>query len=222
MEIALEGHCLWSLPSAIRIAKAVEPYRPMWLEELMHPDDPQATAALRRATGTPIVTSERLMTRFAFQNVLAAGAADIVMLDINWTGGLTESKKIAALAATHQLPVCPHNPGGPVCHVVAAHFCTSVPNLFIMESVRAYYLTWFRNIVSQVLVPRDGHFPVPKGPGLGVELTEAFLADPDTLREEVAGVEDQPDYATGNPYRKANQWRQSEQRREAAAHAARA
>src|SRR5262245_2191967 len=90
IEIALEGHCLWNLPSAIRIARAVEPYRPLWLEELMPPDTPQATRALREATPTPLVTSERLITRFGFRPVLEQGAADIVMFDIDWAGGLTE------------------------------------------------------------------------------------------------------------------------------------
>lgn len=182
IEVALEGHCCWNLPSAIRIAQAVEPYRPMWLEELMMPDTPAATRLLRNSTCTPLVTSERLFTRFGFQPVLDAGAADIVMLDIAWSGGFTEARKIAALAAGHQLPVAPHNPVGPISHFVAAHFSASVTNLFMMESVRAHYRTFFDSMLTFNLVPVDGHCPLPVGPGLGTELSDKFLSRSDITR----------------------------------------
>src|SRR5262249_38280048 len=137
MDVALEGHSQWNLPSAIRIARAVEPYRPMWLEELMPSDNHRATRALPPATHIPPVSSEGLITRFGFRPIVEGMAADIVMFDIDWTGGLTEARKIAALAATYQLPIAPHNPGGPVSHFITAHFCATVYNLFLMESVRA-------------------------------------------------------------------------------------
>jgi L-alanine-DL-glutamate epimerase-like enolase superfamily enzyme len=194
MEIAIEGHCCWNLPSAIRIAQAVEPYRPMWLEELMVSDSPAATRQLRESTTIPIVTSERLMTRFGFKPLLAAGAADILMLDVAWTGGLTESRKIASLAATYQIPVAPHNPVGPISHFVAAHFSASVVNLFLMESVRAFYQTWFDTALTNSLRPNNGSFPLPAGTGLGTELCPEFLSRPNlirrvsSLKEEIAGV----------------------------------
>ena len=211
MDIALEGHCQWNLPSAIRIARAVEPFRPMWLEELMLPDNPLSTRELRAATSTPLVTSERLITRFGFRPVIEAHAADILMLDIGWTGGLTESKKIAALAETYQMPVAPHNPGGPISNLVANHFSASIYNLFILESVRAYYLTWFNDVVTHNHVPADGSFALPPGPGLGVDLRPEFLARPELMRE-VTSLSDikRDNYAVGNPYRVANPWRVSE------------
>lgn len=211
MEIALEGHCQWNLPSAIRIAQAVEPYRPMWLEELMLPDDPEATRQLRAATRTPLVTSERLMTRWGYRPVIERGAADIVMFDIDWVGGLTEARKVAALAESHQLPVAPHNPGGPVSNLVTAHFSASVYNLFIMESVRAFYLTWFADALTFNLVSEDGHFPLPPGPGLGCELS-AMLLERDDLVREVSANSDTGSlsgYAVGNPYRAGNPWKRN-------------
>jgi L-alanine-DL-glutamate epimerase-like enolase superfamily enzyme len=210
MDIALEGHCQWNLPSAIRIARAVEPYRPMWQEELMPPDNPAATRTLRRATSVPLVSSERLMTRFAFRPVIERQAADIIMLDIGWTGGLTEARKIAALAETYQLPVAPHNPGGPVSHLVAAHFCASVYNLFIMESVRAFYLTWFNDCLTNNLVPVDGSFPLPPGPGLGTELRPELLARPELIRKTSGqATRELSSYAVGDPYRPGNPWRRA-------------
>ena len=207
IEVALEGHCCWNLPNAVRIAQAVEPYRPMWLEELMPPDSPAATRQLRESTRTPLVTSERLMTRFGFQPVLEAGAADILMLDVAWTGGFSESRKIAALAASHQLPVAPHNPGGPVSHFVAAQLRASTYNLFIMESVRAFYRTWFNEALTKNLVPVDGAFPLPEGPGLGTELREEFLARPDLIRQ-VSSIDGGAlsGYAIGDPFRTGSLW----------------
>ncbi len=211
IEIALEGHCQWNLPSAIRIAQAVEPFRPMWLEELMLPDSPAATRQLRAATRTPLVTSERLMTRWGYRPVIEQGAADIVMFDIDWAGGLTEARKIAALAESYQLPVAPHNPGGPVSNFVAAHFCASVYNLFIMESVRAFYLTWFGDALTFNLVSDDGHFPLPPGPGLGTELSPALLDRADLVREISTGPSSDTlsGYASGNPYRAGNPWQRN-------------
>ncbi len=211
MEIALEGHCQWSLPSAIRIARAVEPYRPMWLEELMLPDNPLATRDLREATRTPLVTSERLITRFGFRPVIEARAADILMLDVGWTGGFSEAKKVASLAATYQMPVAPHNPGGPVSNLVANHFAASLYNLFILESVRAYYLTWFNDVVTYNHAPQSGSFGLPPGPGLGTDLKPEFLVQPEVVREVTdlsAGA--RTNYAVGNPYRVENLWRASD------------
>jgi galactonate dehydratase len=211
IEIALEGHCQWNLPSAIRIAQAVEPYRPMWLEELMPPDSPQATRQLRESTRTPLVTSERLMTRWGVRPVIEQQAADIVMFDLDWAGGLTEGRKIAALAETFQLPVAPHNPGGPVSHLVAAHFCASTYNLFMMESVRAFYLSWFADALTVNLLPEDGQLPLPLGPGLGTELSPAFLSRGELVREttSAAAQGSLSGYAAGNPYRAGNPWRRN-------------
>src|SRR5258708_27040151 len=207
IEIALEGHCQWNLPSAIRIAQAVAPYRPMWLEELMIPDNVKATRQLRDSTSIPLVSSERLISRYGFRPVIQEGACSIFMLDIDWTGGFTAARKIAAMAENYQLPVAPHNPGGPVSNLIVAHFCASIYNLFIMESVRAFYLTWFNEALTFNLVPVDGAFPLPRGPGLGTELREEFLARPDLIKQ-VSGTPAGAltGYAVGNPYRDGNPW----------------
>ena len=160
------------------------------------------------ATRTPLVTSERLITRWGFRPVIEAGAADIVMLDVDWAGGLTEARKIAAMAETYQLPVAPHNPGGPVSNLVAAHFAASVYNLFILESVRAFYLTWFADVLTTNLVAVDGHFPLPPGPGLGTELNEKFLARRSGAQTKARDAT-LSGYAVGNPYRSGNPWQQA-------------
>lgn len=195
LEIAIEGHGLWNLPAAARIAQALEPYRPLWLEDMIWPDNLEAVAELRRRTKIPITTSERLFTRFAFQQVVERQAADIVMPDLLWAGGFSEGKKIATLASVHRLPIAPHNCGGAVAHVAAAHFCAHIYNLFAMETVRAFYRGFFSDLLTSVPMPSEGYLSLPSGPGLGTEL----LARPDLQREVSAhGSEQVLGHAVGD------------------------
>lgn len=176
MEIAVEGHGLWNLPSAVRIAKALEPLRPIWLEDLIWPDDVDALCDLRRATTVPVIASERLMTRWRFAELIDRGGADIVMFDPIWTGGLSESCKIATLASARQLPIAPHNCGGPITHMACAHLCAHVYNVIAMETIRAFYRGFFSDLVTVVPVPDGGALPIPDGPGLGTEIRPEVLA----------------------------------------------
>jgi galactonate dehydratase len=183
LEVALEGHGFWNLPSAIRIARAVEPHDPVWLEDLIHPDNIDALVTLRRATRVPLIASERLVTRYRFAELVKQGAADILMPDLAWSGGITEGVKIAALADAAQLPVAPHNCGGPLTHVVTAHYCAHIPNLLAMETIRAFYYGYFDEYVTELPLPDDGALPLPPGPGIGAELRPEVLERPDLIRE---------------------------------------
>lgn len=175
MEIAVEFHGFWNLPSAIKIAQALEPYQPMWLEEMLPQDNLGAYAQLAGATSLPLCLSERLMTRWGFRELFENGAARFVMPDISWCGGISEAKKLAGLAETWYRPIAPHNCGGPVLHAATLHLAANVTNLFIAESVRRHYSDEYVGIVSPLLPVNDGAFPLPPGPGLGVELTEEVL-----------------------------------------------
>ncbi|MEX2262600.1 MAG: mandelate racemase/muconate lactonizing enzyme family protein [Bryobacteraceae bacterium] len=179
MEVAMEFHGYWNLPCAIDIARALEPYRPMWLEEMLPQDNLSAYAELAGATSLPLCVSERLMTRYGFRELLENRAARIVMPDISWCGGISEAKRIASMAETHYLPVAPHNCGGPVLHAASAHLAANVTNLCILESVRRHYLEEYRGIVTDTLPAVDGQIPLPNGPGLGIELLPEVLARPD-------------------------------------------
>jgi galactonate dehydratase len=182
MEIAIEGHGLWSLPAAIRIAQALEPLRPIWLEDMLWPDDPVALGQLCAATSIPVIASERLLTRWRFRELLERAAAQIAMLDIAWTGGISEARKIATLASVHQIPVAPHNCGGPVNHVANLHFSASIPNLYVLETFRAFYGGFFGEYLTTLPVPVDGHIRLPDGPGLGTELRPEVLERADLIR----------------------------------------
>jgi galactonate dehydratase len=181
IDVAIEFHGFWNLPSARKIAAALKEYQPMWLEEMLPQDNVAAYAELARSTDIPLCLSERLMTRWGFRELLENRAAQIVMPDISWCGGLSEAKKIATMAETYYLPVAPHNCGGPILHFASAHFAANVTNLFIMETVRRHYGEEYEGLVTRSLVAEAGQLPLPPGPGLGVELSEAVLSSKDAV-----------------------------------------
>jgi len=182
IDVAIEFHGFWNLPSAIKIAAALEPYKPMWLEEMLPQDNLAAYAELAHSTDIPLCLSERLLTRWGFRELLENRAAGIIMPDISWCGGISEGKKIATMAETYYLPIAPHNCGGPVLHFATAHLSANVPNLYIMESVRRHYSEEYDGLVTQKLVAgANGELPLPAGPGLGVELSSAVLTSKDAI-----------------------------------------
>ncbi len=178
MDVALEFHGYWNLPCAIRIAEAVTPYSPMWLEEMLPQDNMVAYKLLAKATKVPLCLSERLMTRWGFRELLENGAAGIIMPDICWCGGISEAKKIAMMAETYYLPIAPHNCGGPVLHFATAHLAANLTNLSIMETVRRHYLEEYRGILTNELPLEGGSLPLPSGPGLGILLDPGVFTRP--------------------------------------------
>ncbi|MFN7918617.1 MAG: mandelate racemase/muconate lactonizing enzyme family protein [Bryobacteraceae bacterium] len=175
MAVAMEFHGYWNLPSAIRIARALEPLEPMWLEEMLPQDNLASYRELAVSTRLPLTLSERLMTRWGFRELMENQAARIVMPDICWCGGISEARKIAEMAETWYLPVAPHNCGGPVLHLASAHLAASVTNLFILETVRRHYLDEYRGLLTADLIPSGGKLPLPGGPGLGADLDSGVL-----------------------------------------------
>jgi galactonate dehydratase len=185
MEIALEFHGYWNLPSAIKIARALEPYRILWLEEMLPQDNLAAYRSLKQETGIPLALSERLMTRWQFREVLEQGLAQYVNPDICWCGGLSEAKKIAAQAETFYVPVTPHNCGGPILHIASLHLAANVTNLALLESVRQHYQKTYVGLVTRLGAPLEGWFEAPEGPGLGVDLDPAVFAHPEAVVQTI-------------------------------------
>jgi L-alanine-DL-glutamate epimerase-like enolase superfamily enzyme len=174
MEIAVEFHGYWNFPSAVKLARALEPFNIMWLEEMLPQDNAEAYARLSSEVRQPLCLSERLMTRYQYRELLENGAPQFIMPDIVWCGGFTEARKIAALADTYYLPICPHNCGGPIQHAASIHLAAHVPNLFILESVRRHYLKEYIGLVDDTLPAADGFIAVPESPGLGMNLHPAI------------------------------------------------
>lgn len=179
MDVMVEFHSMWDLPTAKKIASALEPFNPFWLEDPVKADDLDALAEFARSTRVPVTASETLSGRPAFRQLMEKGAAQIVMLDVSWCGGIGEAKKISTLAESHHLPVAPHDCTGPVVFAASTHLSVNSPNALVQESVRAHYTGWYRELVTKLPVVEDGHVRPPDGPGLGTELLPGLSERPD-------------------------------------------
>lgn len=181
MEVMVELHSMWDLPSALAIARGLQEFRPFWAEDPIKMQDPDALATYAMRSGLPVCASETVATRSQFLELLRKGAADYVMLDVSWCGGLSEAKKIATMAEAFQRPVAPHDCTGPVVFAASIHLSLNLPNAIFQESVRAYYSSWYRNLVTVMPHIANGHIHPFEGAGLGLELSPFVLDNPDAV-----------------------------------------
>lgn len=170
MDIMVEFHSMWQLMPAIRIARALAPYDTYWHEDPIKMDTLGDLKRYAENSIAPVCASETLASRFRFRDLLETQAAGVIMLDLAWCGGLSEARKIAAMAEAWKLPVAPHDCTGPVVLAASTHLSLNAPNALIQESVRAFYKTWYRDVVTEVPPVKNGMITVPAGPGLGLEL----------------------------------------------------
>jgi len=170
MDIMVELHLMWQLLPAIEIARALEPYDTFWHEDPIKMDSLSSLKRYAEASPAPIAASETLGSRWAFRDLIETGVAGIFNLDISWCGGLSEARKIAAMAEAWHLPIAPHDCTGPVVLCASTHLSLNAPNAMIQESVRAFYRTWYRDLVTALPVIDKGRITVPPGPGLGMAL----------------------------------------------------
>jgi galactonate dehydratase len=173
IEIALECHAKYSTETAIQIAKVVEPFRPMWLEEPIPSDNPEAMALIRRMTRVPIACGENLYTRYGFRPYLEKQAVSIIQPDMLKCGGLLESRKIASMAEVYGIPIAPHGTATQLGKMAMSHICAVTPNFKIQE-----WSTWEHG--EKIADPydyRDGFVYLPDKPGIGIELLQDVVDD---------------------------------------------
>ena len=170
MDIMVEFHSLWDLPMAKKLAAALEEFNPYWYEDPIKMDNPAALAELARSTRVPITASETLGTRWSFRQFFEERAIGIAMLDVSWCGGLSEARKLAAMAEAYQLPVAPHDCTGPVVFMASVHLSLNATNALVQETVRAFYSGWYTELVTHLPRIEGGYVYPPQGPGLGLEL----------------------------------------------------
>jgi galactonate dehydratase len=164
-------HGQMTAAGAIRLAKRLEPYDPLWLEEPVPPDAPEEMAKVARATSIPIATGERLTTKYDFARLLKCGAAAILQMNLGRVGGILEAKKIAGMAEVHHVQIAPHLYCGPIVGAANIQIATCSPNFLILESIE----TWggfHSDILKTPIQFEDGHVIPSTAPGLGVELDE--------------------------------------------------
>jgi L-alanine-DL-glutamate epimerase-like enolase superfamily enzyme len=179
MNLMIELHGLWQRRGATRICQALAPYRPYWVEDPVRPDAVDALAGLRREVDMPIATGETCIGRRGFLPLLQRQAVDVLTVDVQWTGGLTEARKVATLADTFAIPIAPHDCTGPVSFAACVHLVASQPNGLVQETVRAFLRTWYPGFATGLPVVADGVVRPPRQAGHGVKLRD--------------GVEDRPD-----------------------------
>ena len=185
VDLLVDCHAGFDVPSAIRLARALEPYGLLWLEEPIPPKNVDALAMVTRATRTPICVGENLYTRFEFRELLEKQAAHIIEPDVQKTGGIMESKRIADLASTYYIPMAPHCVASPIGTMASVHLCASLANFLILE-YHMIDVPWWQDLVTATEpIVQDGYIKVPEGPGLGVALNEVqaakYLRDGETL-----------------------------------------
>ena len=176
VELAFDSHCtVWEPYRALQVAEALKPINPMFLEEPVRMENFPAMAEVKRKAGIPIATGECLYTKYQFQQLLEARAADIVQPDICLAGGFLEQKKIAAIAEAQYVMVAPHNPMGPLATVINTHFAACTPNFLILEYNADDRSPRKDLIKGGPTLPKDGYLPIPDKPGWGVDLDEDWM-----------------------------------------------
>jgi 2-dehydro-3-deoxyphosphogalactonate aldolase len=170
-DILFGTHGQMTTSSAIRLAKRIEPYDPLWFEEPCPPDQMEAIGKVAAATSIPIATGERLTTRVEFHAALKAGVS-ILQPDIGRSGGIWETKKIAVIAELFNAQIAPHIYCGPVAHAAAAHVSFSSPNFLMLETIQSDF---HDAVLQKPLAWEQGYLLAPTEPGLGIELNEKTL-----------------------------------------------
>lgn len=185
IEIMCELHSLWSGRAAARICEALAEYRVLWVEDpIAKMDNAAAVADLRRQTRAPICGGENLAGVKSFRDMLAADALDFVMLDLTWCGGLSEGRKIAALAEAWAKPLAPHDCTGPVALMAGLHLALHAPTAIFQEVVRASLASWYPEIVDRLPVIHEGVARAPDAPGLGTALLPQIRERADAIVRE--------------------------------------
>jgi galactonate dehydratase len=177
-DILFGTHGQFTASGAIRLAKQLEPYDPLWFEEPTPPDVPDEMAKVARATSIPVAAGERLTSKYEFHRLLESGAASILQLNLGRCGGLLEGKKIASLAEVYGAQIAPHLYCGPIVGAANIALSTCSPNFLILESI-GDWSGFHTELLMKPIRWEDGYVIPSDEPGLGVELNEAVaLANP--------------------------------------------
>jgi galactonate dehydratase len=172
VDLAVDMHGRYDMTTAKRVAKELERFRLLWLEEPVPPDNISAMREVRAFTSTPICCGENLYLRFGFRDLLEQKAADIIMPDIQKCGGLLEARKIADMAHTYLVPVAPHCVVSPIGTMASCHVCAAIPNFLVLEWHWSPRLAFWKDFVKEGEIIEKGFITVPDRPGIGVEMNE--------------------------------------------------
>ncbi len=174
IDVAIDLHGRYDTASGIAIARALEPFRLLWLEEPVPPENVSAMREVKLKSNVPLCAGENLYLRWGFRDLLERQAVDYIMPDIPKCGGLSECRKIANMAETYYVPLAPHNVSGPLGTMASAHVCASIPNFLIMEWHWIDYPGWEELTIQDSPVIQNGQVVLTDKPGIGLEVNDEF------------------------------------------------
>jgi galactonate dehydratase len=172
VDLAADMHGRYDAVTAKKVAKELEPFKLLWLEEPVPAENIDAMRDVRASTNTPICCGENIYLRHGFREILEKHAANIIMPDFQKAGGLLEARKISDMAHTYYVPVAPHSVTSPVGMMATAHVCAAIPNFLVQEFHWIETLELWRNWVKQGDIIERGFIRIPERAGLGVEMND--------------------------------------------------
>lgn len=175
VHLIIEGHGRFNVPTAVRIGNALEKFGILWFEEPIPPDDKKGIAWVRSKIATPVSGGERLYSRFEYADYLRMECADFWQPDVSHAGGIMEVRKIAAMAESHYIPVCPHNPSGSVANAATLQLAACIPNFYLLETM-ANDIPWRADVSTEKVKFENSEMFIPDLPGLGIDINEEEIA----------------------------------------------
>jgi galactonate dehydratase len=186
VDIMIDGHWAFSIPTALAIAKELAKYDVFWFEDPVPPENINAMREVRLKSLVPIATGEKLYRLAQFRELIEGGATDIIHPDVQRLGGLLEAKKVAYLAEEYYVPIAIHNISSPIGTMANAHVAATIGD-FIAIEWHAIDLPWWPDMIKEGMIIKNGHVELQRKPGLGVELNERIAAehakDPNEVKE---------------------------------------
>jgi len=175
VDLIIEGHGRFNVPTAVRIGQALMDYKILWFEEPIPPDDKAGLAWVRQKIDVAVSGGERLYNRFDYAEFLRLQCADYWQPDVSHAGGILEMRKIAAMGECHYIPFCPHNPSGPVANAATLQLAACVQNFYLLETMDSD-VPYRKEISTEVTIFKDGNMYIPGKPGLGIDINEQVIA----------------------------------------------
>ena len=172
MALACDMHGRYDATTGKKVAKALEPFRLMWLEEPCPAEDIDAMADIRHSTSTPIACGENLYMRWGYRELLQKEAVDIIQPDFQKVGGLAEAQKVSNMAQAYYVPVAPHSVCSPIGQMATAHACATFPNFLVQEWHWINFPDYWNHWVKEGQIIVDGYITPPNRPGIGLEMDE--------------------------------------------------
>ncbi len=168
-DIIIEGHGRFDIPTAVRVGQALGDFDILWFEEPIPPQNLEGLAEVKRRVNVPISAGERLYNRWEFRSLFELKAADFIQPDVSHAGGIMELKKIAAMAEAYHIPICPHNPSGPIANAATLQLAACIPNFYLLETMSSD-VPWRKSISTEEVKFENGEMFIADKPGLGIDI----------------------------------------------------